>query len=169
MEQTDATTLIRGGVAGKSIQHWADLGCGDGTFTKALAGILPWNSYIHAIDKDIQHLPPRINEVTIGFKHLNFISDALVSHDLHGILMANSLHYVRHKGQLFKRLESSFRTERRFIVVEYESRWPSPWVPYPISYLKLVELAKGYQASKLAEFPSRFGGSMYSALLVDRT
>jgi trans-aconitate methyltransferase len=166
MEQTNATALIKGGISGTNAQHWADLGCGDGTFTTALAGILPWNSYIHAVDKDPQHLPPRINEVSIGFKRLNFISDEIEYNDLDGILMANSLHYVRDKAQLLKRLRSSFRAERRFMIVEYESRWPSPWVPYPISYSKLVELAEGYEVSKLAELPSRFGGMIYSALLV---
>ena len=30
---------------------WADLGCGSGAFTKALAVILPGNSVIYAVDK----------------------------------------------------------------------------------------------------------------------
>jgi trans-aconitate methyltransferase len=165
MEQKDAMKLIKRGGSGKSAQHWADLGCGGGTFTTALAGVLPWNSYIHAVDKDQQHLPARINEVSIGFDRLNFASDALGWNDMDGILMSNSLHYVRDKPKLFKRLEDCFRAERRFIVVEYERRWPSPWVPYPLPYLKLTDLAKGYQVTKLAEFASKFGGMIYSALL----
>ena len=168
MEQKEAIALIKRGISGKSAQHWADLGCGGGTFTTALAGVLPWDSYIHAADKDPQHLPARINEVSIGFNRLNFNSDSLAFSDLDGILMANSLHFVRDKAQLFKRLENCFKAERRYIIVEYEGRWPSPWVPYPVPYLKLVDLAKGYEVSKLAELPSRFGGMMYSALLVHR-
>ena len=31
---------------------WADLGCGDGTFTLALASLLPAGSTIYAVDQD---------------------------------------------------------------------------------------------------------------------
>jgi len=39
---------------------WADLGCGDGTFTLALATLLPRGSVIHAMDRDrsvLQQIP----------------------------------------------------------------------------------------------------------------
>ena len=168
MEQQEAAGLIKMGIPEIGVQHWADLGCGGGTFTRALAGLLPWRSYIHAVDKDIQQLPPRVNEVSIGFNRANFITDRLALNGLDGILMANSLHYVRDKVELLQRLEGCFRSDKRFIIVEYESRRPNPWVPYPIPYLQLADLAArlGYHSEKLNEVASRFGGSMYSALLV---
>ena len=33
-----------------SAQTWADLGCGSGTFTRALASVLPPSSHIHALE-----------------------------------------------------------------------------------------------------------------------
>jgi SAM-dependent methyltransferase len=167
MEQTEAMALIGGGIETECVQHWADLGCGSGTFTKALAELLAWSSYIHAIDKDTQHLPPMVNEVSIGFRRANFIKDQLILNGLDGILMANSLHYVRDKACLLQLLEECFRSDKRFVIVEYENRWPSPWVPYPIPYVQLAKLAVqlGYRISKIDEVASRFGGSMYSALL----
>jgi precorrin-6B methylase 2 len=49
----DATELIRiDQIAGARAQRWCDLGCGAGTFTLALATLLPPGSVIHAIDKD---------------------------------------------------------------------------------------------------------------------
>jgi SAM-dependent methyltransferase len=167
MEQREAIRLIDKGIPGKGVQHWADLGCGEGTFTRALAALLPWGSYIHAVDKERQFLPALINEVSIGFNQLDFVKEDLTLDGLGGILMANSLHYVRDKAGLLKRLEPCFRKDFRFVVVEYESRWPSPWVPYPVSYAALAKLGDqlGYQVSKLTEAPSRFGGMMYSAVL----
>ena len=168
MEQREAMGMIKMGIPETGVQHWADLGCGGGAFTRALAGLLPFNSYIHAVDKDRQMIPNRFNEVSIGFNQLNFITDALALNGLDGILMANSLHYVADKAALLQKLEHCFRANRRFVVVEYEGRWPNPWVPYPIPYAKLAELGKrlGYQTDKIAELPSRFGGVMYSAVMV---
>ena len=168
MEQSEAIGLISAGIPGTGVQHWADLGCGVGTFTTALATLLPWHSYIHAVDKDKQHLPAMLNEVSIGFSQLDFTKSTFILSGLDGILMANSFHYVRDKAGLLLRLGDYFRSEQRFVIVEYENRWPGPWVPYPIPFLKLVSLGSGmgYRVNKTAESPSRFGGLMYSAVMV---
>jgi hypothetical protein len=52
----DAVQLIGGAGISSDPATWADLGAGDGTFTLALAAILPPGSIIHAIDQDISAL-----------------------------------------------------------------------------------------------------------------
>jgi trans-aconitate methyltransferase len=168
MEQVEAVSLIKNGVRGDNAQRWEDLGCGGGTFTRALAGLLPVTSHIIAVDKDRQRLPGDIHNVSVEFIRSDFINNLLVLGNIDGILMANSLHYVKDKITLLTKLEGSFNHERRFIIVEYDSRRANPWVPYPVPYLQLAELAAqlGYHIQKMNEMPSRFGGVIYSALLL---
>jgi hypothetical protein len=71
MTNEEAVGLITGGISktGKP-QKWADLGCGDGTFTEALASILPHGSQILAVDKEVQHLKKVMgNNVSVDFLH----------------------------------------------------------------------------------------------------
>lgn len=160
MQQSDATALIQNATTGGQPQRWADLGCGSGTFTLALNSILPAGSHITAIDKQAQYLP--------NFIKANFEKDDLPLTSLDSILMANSLHYIRDKQKLIKKLEGYFSVSPTFLIVEYDTTRFSSWMPYPISYQKLTTLFTdlGYTSiAKLAEAPSRFGGRMYSALI----
>jgi trans-aconitate methyltransferase len=161
MQQTMVINLLKSGFSTKEIQHWADLGCGSGTFTIALAELLPPGSEIYAIDVKRQALPKTHNGVTIHFEQLNFERELLPYSGLNGILMANSLHYIKDKSRLIQRLAAP-----RFIVVEYENRMANPWVPYPVNSTALNDIFStlGYQTQPLANTPSRFGGSMYSML-----
>ena len=90
--------------------RWADLGCGSGTFTLALAELLPPGSTIEAID-----LRPGIKPqttaggVTIIPRVADFVADDLALNGLDGILMANSLHYVRDKPALLQKLRAYYR------------------------------------------------------------
>lgn len=161
MQQTEAINLIRAGIPAKETQRWADLGCGNGTFTIALAELLPPDSEIYAADLKKQSLPKMHNGVTIHFEQLDFERKQLPYAGLDGILMANSLHYIKDKSRLIERLAAP-----RFVVVEYENRRANPWVPYPINSTELAGIFSvlGYQTQHLANAPSRFGGSMYSML-----
>lgn len=154
MTVTDAIKLIEKGISAAQPQRWADLGCGSGIFIKALASLLPRGSKVIAVDKEPQNLP--------DFIQADFINDDLPHGALDGILMANSLHYVKDKAQLFQRFDVP-----KFLIVEYDTTRSNPWVPYPISYANLEQLAigLGYHIEKPATQPSRFGGTMYSALL----
>ncbi|QEM10490.1 class I SAM-dependent methyltransferase [Mucilaginibacter rubeus] len=166
MQQSEAISLIQKGLTSDHPQHWADLGCGSGTFTIALASLLPQESHITAIDKSNQHLPAFSDGIKIDFIKADFVNEPIAVNLLDGILMANSFHFVANKTKLINQLEHTFKGNPRFLIVEYDATKANPWVPYPISYQKLNhEFSQlGYQIDKLAEMPSRFGGVIYSAL-----
>jgi hypothetical protein len=52
--------------------------------------------------------------------------------DLDGILMANSLHYLRHQSAFIRKSASQLRAHHQFLIVEYDLRRGNPWVPYPL-------------------------------------
>ncbi len=151
-------------VAGAASAHWADLGCGSGLFSLALAHFLPAGSTIEAID-----IRPSIsrqttaNGVTILPRSADFIKDDLALSGLDGILMANSLHYVRDKPALLLRFTGAL------LLVEYDTDRPvTHWVPYPLSLAAastLLPVAGWPRIHKLGTRPSAYGRSeIYAAL-----
>jgi len=170
MQVDEAKVFIEPGIGtGVIPQHWADLGCGDGTFTYALAHLLAPGSSIIAVDSLPQRLNKTVeNNVSIQFQQSDISLESFSLPRLDGILMANSLHYIQQKESLVKRLERCFNTEKQFLIVEYESDTPNRWVPFPITFGKLNALfdSLGYGAvTKVNERPSSFGGTMYAALI----
>lgn len=169
MTNQEAIELIGGGTIGEQEQYWLDLGCGTGTFTEALATMLPAHSKITGVDKNNQQLPPQMsNQVSIKFIEADFGTEALEVAGLDGILMANSLHFIRDKESLVRRLERHFSTSRRFLIVEYDTTVSNPWVPFPIDFKGLKSLfdrVGNYSISKLGERRSLYGSAMlYGAL-----
>lgn len=153
-------------------QTWADLGCGSGLFTSALASLLQPESMIYAIDNDSAALKKisSFNKVTIQTKQLNFVTGDLEINDLDGILMANSLHYVNDKISFLNKAIRYMKPESIFIIVEYDTDMPvNRWVPYPINFQSLKKLFSeaGYASvSKLHERKSVYNsGNIYSALV----
>jgi len=150
---------------------WADLGSGSGLFTLALAGILQPGSSIYAVDKKTslkQQLTP--NQITIQPIKADFEKQDLVLHDLDGIVMANSFHYIKDKRALLQRLKPLLRPKHFFLIVEYDTDKPVPtWVPYPLSFPALQSLfhATGYsKITRLADQPSIYNrNNIYSALI----
>jgi SAM-dependent methyltransferase len=164
----EATQLIRmDTIAGARAQTWCDLGCGTGTFTLALATLLPPGSVIHAIDKDaksLSQIPDRYQEVTIRKQVVDLRERDLSLPALDGVLMANLLHFIKRQRAFVTWLRT---LSERLLVVEYEGRRPSPWVPYPLSFsaLRGLLLERGFtEIAKLGTRDSRFGGEIYSAL-----
>lgn len=167
MTTEQAAALLRTpGVEWVRPQIWCDLGCGEGTFTLALASLLAPGSMIHAIDVDaraLQKIPERHSgvEIRTHFTDLNSLSLKLPPCD--GFLMANVLHFIREQGQLLSRL---MRFSQRFLVVEYERSSSSAWSPYPVNFEKLRALFLQAGADVVHQIDarkSRFGGTMYSA------
>jgi trans-aconitate methyltransferase len=122
---------------------WADLGCGTGTFTLALADLLSRDSAIHAMDRDgpaLRKIPSTHGGVSITTHRGDFTSQTWPFANLDGILMANSLHYVEDQATFIRDCESRMTVPRRFLIVEYDMDERSRWVPHPVSRASLTSL-----------------------------
>src|SRR4026209_1640497 len=76
---------------------WADLGCGRGTFTLALAELLAAGSTIHAVDLDaaaLRAIPAAHNSVASTTHRHPFTRRPWPFASVDGVLLANALHYV---------------------------------------------------------------------------
>jgi ubiquinone/menaquinone biosynthesis C-methylase UbiE len=150
---------------------WADLGCGDGTFTLALATLLPDRSVIHAMDRDgsaLRRIPSSYSGTSIVTHQGDFTRLPLPFGHLDGVLMANALHYVADQ-HAFLRACDSLVSRKRFLVVEYDTRQANPWVPYPIGQSALARLFRsaGYERIEvIGERPSVYNRApLYAALI----
>ncbi|HEY9047163.1 MAG TPA: class I SAM-dependent methyltransferase [Ohtaekwangia sp.] len=170
MELKTAINLIATGVEQASPQVWADLGAGRGLFTQALASLLPASSIVYAVDSNRAALRSIMLPKGIALHTLekDFVKDELALEPLDGILMANSFHYVADKYTFIANIRKKLKSTGRILLVEYNTEAANTWVPYPISYTSLVKFAREAgiaSVKKLAEAPSVYQGSMYSALL----
>ena len=172
MKLKDAIELIRDSrIAGHNHSAWADLGCGSGLFTNALAQQLSPGSKIYAVDKNVSTFRKKSvpENISIGILSADFIQNDLPLHDLDGILMANSLQFVRDKISLLTKLRRYLKPRGSFLIIEYDMDTPNPWVPYPISYDSLQQLFRKFNAvgvHKIHERPSVYNrANIYSALL----
>ena len=171
MKLEDASQLIKGAFESTtSPEVWADLGSGTGLFTRAMAHLLPPESTLFAIDRrkrDLDQIPNFIGGAIIATQRKNFIKDPLPI-NLDGILMANSLHYVRKKEVFIEKLKRSLKTSGKLLIIEYDTQRANPWVPFPIQYSKLNALLQqhGFQSvEKIGTYQSLYGnGEMYAAL-----
>jgi len=171
MEHPDHVRLIEKGIPGAGV--WADLGSGRGAFTLALAELIGNEGEIHSVDMDRSALDEqgrRMSAMFPGFQvrylQANF-TKTLQLPSLDGILMANSLHFVRHKVETLAHLLGFLKPGGRFILVEYNTDRGNPWVPHPLSYPaweKLAENAGLERTRKIGSYPSRFLGEIYGAL-----
>lgn len=167
MHLSEATDLIRiDKLSGARPQTWCDLGCGTGTFTLALATLLPPGSIIYAVDKDersLAQIPDQYQEVNIRKLVADLDKGTLPLPALDGVLMANFLHFIAQPSTFVRALQA---LSDRLLIVEYNGRPPSPWVPYPLGFSALRDLLleRGFtQIAKVGSRASKFGGEMYSA------
>src|SRR5258705_4784217 len=102
----DHVNLIRGGVA-KPGGRWADLGSGEGALTLARDELLGPGAQIVAVDKDrraLRALDGRFETLVEDFTR------PLDLGDLDGVVMANSLHYVRDKQPVLEAVRHMLKT-----------------------------------------------------------
>jgi ubiquinone/menaquinone biosynthesis C-methylase UbiE len=135
--------LAESNVAALGPTTWADLGCGTGTFTLALADLLAPGSTVHAMDQDasaLRKLPPEHKGVSITTHRGDFTARTWPFASLDGILMANSLHYVDDQAAFIRRCEPWMTLPRRFLIVEYDTDESNRWVPYPVPKSKLTTI-----------------------------
>lgn len=171
MLHADLVGLIQDGVTAKG-GRWADLGAGEGAFTLALADLLGAGANITAVDRD----PGSIRGLAAGVRKSFPATDLeelvadfrrpLQLSGLDGVVMANSLHFVRDKGPVLKAVRDMLIPGGTLIVVEYGADRGNPWVPHPFSYPTWERLAAAadFEGTRLMRtIPSRFLGTLYSA------
>lgn len=172
MELHEGIALIRHkSLSSSGPQQWADLGCGAGFFTKALASLLSAGSTIYTVDKSAPLPQKQITAGRVAIEPLrtDFVRDELPFRDLDGILMANSLHYVKERLAFLQKARRYLKPDHHFLIVEYDIERANPWVPYPLNYRLLQKLftQAGYHTiTKLQErAPVRGFDKMYAALM----
>ena len=172
MQLQDAVRLIQNtNINSKTKSIWADLGCGSGLFTNALASLLKDGSRVYAIDKNISSFKKNdsVNTVDLEPIKLDFEKTTLPFENLDGMIMANSLHYVKDKIMLIEKLKKNLNKNGHFLIVEYDMEIPNHWVPYPIGFLSLKKLfydAGFSSVTKVNERPSAFNrGNLYSVMI----
>ncbi|WP_338248063.1 class I SAM-dependent methyltransferase [Dictyobacter halimunensis] len=174
MNHNDHVRLLRKGVVGPG-GVWADLGSGWGAFTLALADLLGPTARIYSIDKERaslrqqeQALHEHFPTVEVAYQATDFTRH-LDLPPLDGVVMANSLHYVRKKDDLLQRVRGYLRPGGRLLLVEYNADRGNFWAPYPLSYRTWEALARqnGFAHTTLLErAPSRYLNEIYSALSI---
>ncbi|MGN8224634.1 class I SAM-dependent methyltransferase [Gracilimonas sp. BCB1] len=162
MTQPEAKKLIEeAGFKNNEPEKWLDLGCGSGLFSDALAELLPEASEVLMIDKVNQApIKSAVAGVHFEFLQIDFNKQALPNTGFDGIMMANSLHYVRNKKPFVQKLKKNLSDNGRLILVEYNTEVSNPWIPHPIPLNRLEELFldSGFEAvRKIGERPSRYG------------
>jgi ubiquinone/menaquinone biosynthesis C-methylase UbiE len=163
LRRSELVGLIEGGVHGPG-GNWADLGAGEGAFTMALADLLGPHAHVVAVDKD----PDALRAIGGGVEtRVADFSKPLDLHDLDGVVMANSLHFIRDKTAVLAAVHAMLKPGGRLIVVEYGTDRGNPWVPYPFTFEQWERIAAraGFKRTRLLKtVPSRWLGSMYSAV-----
>ena len=174
MNTNEAVALLRGAVP-PSAGLWADIGAGDGTFTRALAALLGPTARVYAVDRDAGPIAaltrwaardaPNVTVVHADFTR-PLTLPGLEPSTLDGMLLANALHFVRDSGVVLARLVTHLRPGGCVVLIEYDRRRASPWVPFPIPSASLPALAADAGLTTpvvTAARPSLFGGTLYVA------
>jgi SAM-dependent methyltransferase len=172
VDHGDHVRLIRDGVVGAGTR-WADLGSGEGAFTLALADLLGPGGAIHTVDRDGRALDVQLRLLRDRFPSVAvtpLVADftrPLELRALDGVVMANSLHFQRDKLAVLRMVRDYLVPDGHLVLVEYDADRGNPWVPYPLSFRTWVTLAAEAglrDTRRLTSVPSRFLGSIYSAL-----
>jgi ubiquinone/menaquinone biosynthesis C-methylase UbiE len=178
LTRAEAIDLIRAGVKAERGAIWADFGAGSGTFTEALAEMLGGEANVIAIDRDpaalrdlrhlAQHSPGAHITVASGdVLNLSAIPE-LHSHPLDGAVFANVLHFVSNPERVLREVRARLKPNAAVIVVEYDRRKASRWVPHPMSLEQLSRAANEAGLSSPGEIgrrESRFQGELYAAVM----
>jgi ubiquinone/menaquinone biosynthesis C-methylase UbiE len=176
MNARDAVELLAGAVPARG-GAWADLGAGEGLFTRALAARLGPGGVVYAVDRDTRALAnlrrdAERDALAVTTVTGDFMADVALPDvregELDGVLFANALHYVSDPAVVLARWVRWLCPIGRIVVVEYERRRANPWVPYPLPPQGLHDaaLAAGLTPPVVtATRPSAFGGNLYVATI----
>jgi ubiquinone/menaquinone biosynthesis C-methylase UbiE len=170
----DHVNLIRQGIPSPG-GAWADFGSGTGAFTLALAELIGPEGVIYSVDKDQASMRQLVMAMRKAFPdhQVHYLAadftQPLDLPPLDGMLMANALHYYKHKEPLVQSTIRYLKPEGRFILVEYNVDQGNIWVPYPLSFQTWENLARrsGFADTRLlAKLPSRFLKEFFSAVSI---
>jgi len=173
MTHEDHLALLRGAGAARG-GFWADLGSGTGAFTSALAELMGGEGRIVSVDRDARSLAEQERVLRGQFPHLQieFVTADFTSlsglSELDGILMANSLHFQRNAVDVLRKVRGWLAAGGSLVIVEYDIERANPWVPFPVPFRRLAEIADaaGFESVRLLETrPSRYHRSVYSAVM----
>jgi ubiquinone/menaquinone biosynthesis C-methylase UbiE len=174
MNANDAARLI--GAAVPRGTRWVDLGAGSGTFTLALARLIGPSGTVYAIERDasairsLESLAERQSggeSASIFVRRADF-TEPLGFTDLDGALLANALHFVpvERQSDMLRNAAHCLTSAGSIVIVEYDNRPQSRWVPYPVSLRRLGDLTRhvGLGAPEaIGRRESDYGGAMYVA------
>ncbi|MDQ6773558.1 MAG: class I SAM-dependent methyltransferase [Candidatus Dormibacteraeota bacterium] len=172
MDHSDHVALIRAGVEGAG-PNWADLGSGWGAFTLALADVLGPTGRIHSVDRDAAALRRQRRELDQRFPAMHVeqlqadFSSPLALMGLDGVVMANSLHFVREPAPVIRAVAGMLRPGGHLVLVEYDTDRGNHWVPHPLSFATWERraAAAGLTGTRLlGRRPSSVLAPIYSAL-----
>lgn len=168
MDHADHVRLLRDGVTGGGT--WADLGAGTGAFTLALAELVGPTGQVIAVDRDRGALRGleralRPGGATVRTLDADFTKPIDLP-ALDGVVMANSLHFVRDKAAVLALVHKMLKPSGLLLLVEYDANKGNQWVPHPLPFetWRALADASGFSGThELASVPSRFLGRIYSA------
>jgi SAM-dependent methyltransferase len=173
MNDREANALLRAAIPSADGEAWADLGAGGGVFTRALASLVGARGQVVAVDADERALAGlmRWAKTVEGGPEVVIISADIARPfplpPVDGVVMANLLHFMRDPAEVLGRIAGRLRPGGRLVLIEYEGRRPSRWVPYPISAARFAELARDaglHDPHVVATRPSAYGGTLYVAM-----
>ena len=171
MQHKDHVNLIQDAITEKT-GTWADFGSGDGAFTQALRDIAGEGIEIYSVDLNKDRLINQQFQFKNSFPNTNiqyinkdFTKD-LELPSLDGILMANSLHYIKDKISLLQLMNKYLKDKGKLVIVEYNTDNANPWIPFPLSYKTfelLIEKTNFNNAQLLYTIHSDWLNEIYSA------
>ena len=168
MDHADHVRLLTGAVT--SGGKWADLGAGTGAFTLALAELVGPEGEVIAIDRDRGALRELEGALRPGGATVHTLAADFTKtidlDSLDGVVMANSLHFVRDKAPVLTLVHKMLKPSGRLLLVEYDADRGNTWVPHPMSFetWRAFADANGFSGTReLASVPSRFLGRIFSA------
>jgi ubiquinone/menaquinone biosynthesis C-methylase UbiE len=171
MDHHDHVHLLREGVPGRA-GVWADLGCGRGAFTLALAELIGPGGAIYAVDRDrglLRNLRVRMQrefpQVGLHLLAADF-NQRLELPPLDGIVMANSLHFQQNPLPTLRLARAYLKPSAPLLLVEYNIEHGNAAVPYPVAFKAWTVLASqaGFVGTRLlVTRPSSTMGQIYSA------
>ena len=165
MDRADLVALLRDGIDERG-GDWADLGSGEGAFTYALSDLVGADAHITAVDKDGRALQGLAGDFEIRVADFTRGVDL---RGLDGVVMANSLHFVRDKEPVLHSVRAMLKPGGRLIMVEYDAERGNPWVPHPFTYATWEKLAAraGFVGTRfLHSVPSRWLNGIWSAVSI---